>query len=1001
MCLSRTLLVCLLALLSPPIKGAEYRFDHLTADTGLPQNSVYSIAQSSQGYIWMTTLDGLVRYDGVRFTVFNRSNSRGLPSNRLMGVVFDGQDDLWIFSEGGALARFRDGEFRTFTTADGLPGDFVYRIMKGPGGQLVAFTRESIARFDGERFVGMPEYGAPFDVSIYFSPSETMWELRGRMLKRTTKEGNETVVELPVNPRDVIDDVLRYDDVIEMFEDREGRLWIYIHWVGGHYYRVENGVIEKLIGMDATAVTSISQDGKGSVWFATTNRGACRYGDNGFECIATKEGLSSDHARSMLADREGTFWIATHDRGVNRLSNQVITPLSTGQGLRSKNVYSILEDRNGAIWIGSFGSLARYENGSVTNFGEEEGLHYPNVQGLFEDRDGQLWMGAVPGIETFKDGRFTDEFATMFPAEKPGLVSVYDIEQTDDGTMFLATLYGLYINDGHSTRKLTVADGLPLDDVKVILKAKGGGVWLGTYGGLALYRDGRLVSYTEKEGLAGNQIRALYEDETGALWIGTYDSGLSRFKDGKFTNFNKDNGLFSNGVFTILTDDRDNFWMSSNQGIYRVNRKELVEVSEGKRSFVTSTPFGKSDGMLNTEANGGAQPSGLKASDGRLWFPTQDGVAIADPAAVQFNPEPPPVVIEESRIDNQIFKHSQNEIRLEPGQENLEIDYTGLSFIKPEQMRFRYRLEGLDAAWVEAGTRRTAFYPHIAPGNYTFRVIAANSDNVWNETGATIRVMVLPPFYLTWWFILAVLLFFSVATIGLVISRFVQLEKRRAAQQAFSRQLIASQEQERKRIAAELHDSLGQRLVVIKNLALMFLNSKNGNTDDESRIEGISAEASQAIGEVKEISYNLRPYQLDRIGLTKAIEAIVRSAQAASNIEFTANIDDIDNYFPKESEINFYRIVQESVGNLVKHSGASKASVEIDRSGPALELNIRDNGNGFVPGQTESRTGGFGLIGISERVELFNGTLDLRSSPGEGTSVRIRMNSKKFTTVKV
>ena len=459
------------------------------------------------------------------------------------------------------------------------------------------------------------------------------------------------------------------------------------------------------------------------------------------------------------------------------------------------------------------------------------------------------------------------------------------------------------------------------------------------------------MTYTEADGLPSDSVRALYEDNHGVLWIGTYDGGLGRFKDGKFTIFTAENGLFDNGVFQILEDDDGNFWMSSNRGIHRTRKQDLDDFAAGRVKKFNSTGYGISDGLLNIECNGGVQTSGIKASDGRLWFPTQDGVAVIDPQAVSFNPNPPTVLIETIKIDGDEQSATHNPpsaIEIAPNQRNLAIAYTGLGFVKSEQIRFRYRLEGLDEDWTDAGTRREAVYPYLPPGKYTFRVIAANSDNVWNEQGAAIEIVVKPAFYQTWWFWgLAFLLVIGVSLI-FYKRRISQLKKERGLQQAFSRQLIASQEQERKRIAAELHDSLGQRLVVIKNLALIFLNLKKDQADEFQQIEDISAEASQAIGEVKEISYNLRPYQLDRIGLTKAIEAIVRTAQAASTIEFSAEIDDIDNYFPKDTEINFYRIVQECVNNAVKHSEASKAFVKIKHSGDNLELEISDNAQKII-----------------------------------------------------
>jgi signal transduction histidine kinase len=481
------------------------------------------------------------------------------------------------------------------------------------------------------------------------------------------------------------------------------------------------------------------------------------------------------------------------------------------------------------------------------------------------------------------------------------------------------------------------------------------------------------------------------------LWIGTYDGGLGRFKDGRFTRYTVKEGLFNNGVFQILEDERGNFWMSSNRGIYRVSKQELNEFAAGKLRAITSIAYGKSDGMRNVECNGGLQPAGIKSRDGKLWFPTQEGVAVIDPAVMTTNPKPPPVLIESFQL-NRTPVAFDREVRIAPGQQNFEIEYTALSFINSEHLRFRYKLEGLDHDWVEAGTRRTAYYPHLPPGEFAFKVIAANSDGIWNLEGKELKVIVLPRFYQRRRFVVLI----SIGLAGLAFLgyryRVSQLERARATQQAFSRQLIASQEAERKRIAAELHDSLGQRLVVIKNLALMHLNSvsKNGegaNGADRAQIEEISAEASQAIGEVKEISYNLRPYQLDRIGLTKAIEAIIRTARSASEIAFSAEIDELDGVFPKDDEINFYRVVQESVSNILKHSQATEASVIIRRSPGGLRLMIRDNGKGFTPNtaKSDSPRGGFGLIGITERAQLLGGKPIIYSAPGQGTAISIEI----------
>ncbi len=971
---------------------AQFRFDSWTADNGLPQNSVYSIVQTPDGYLWFTTFDGLVRFDGVRFYVFNKNNSKGLTTNRFTSLFAEENGTLWVGTSDSGLVRYQNGQFQTLTTADGLPNKTIQQIQKDIDGSILILTTDGMVRWRNDRFTTVELYDFRTR-KIYISPSKTRWELNETELT-ATKDDRQKQYKLPFNPaQSTLDITYNYLFYVSMFEDRGGAFWFA---ASGNLFRLKDEVLTTYTareGVPKSRISRITEDDQGNIWFGTEKDGACHLAGEKFYCQNTANGLSSNYVMDIFTDRESTIWITTNEKGINRVSKQVITPLSMADGLADKNVYPILETADGDFWVGSTSSLSNYKDGKFTNYTAREGLLYFVVQSLFEERNGRLWIGSLGGVEYLENGKFTDF------TKKLGIVigeaDFWDIHQTANGVLWFATSKGAIKYENETATRYQIAEGLPGDDVKVIHEAQDGSLWFGTYGGLAHLTNAKFEAFTENEGLAGNHIRTIYEDAEQTLWIGTYESGLSRLKDGKFTNYTTDNGLFSNGVFQILEDAHENFWMSSNQGIYRVSRRQLNDFADGKISRIVSTFFGKSDGMLNRECNGGRQPAGIKAKDGRLWFPTQDGVAVIDTEKVEFNPLPPPVVIESASLENSSLPVTGS-LTIAPDQGNFEIHYTGLSFIKPEQVQFRYRLEGLDENWTNAGTRREAYYPYLPPGHYVFRVIAANSDNVWNEQGAALEIVVLPPVYRRWWFIVLTVLLATGIVFALYKRRISQLKKERAAQQTFSRQLIASQEQERKRIAAELHDSLGQRLVVIKNLALMFLNTKNGKTAEFEQIEEISGEASQAIGEVKEISYNLRPYQLDRIGLTKAIDAIVRTAKAASKIEFSTKIDDIDNYFPKETEINFYRIVQECVNNVVKHSEASKAFVRISRRSEDIDLEIGDNGRGFVPFQTESKTGGFGLIGITERVELFGGKFEIKSAPKQGTIVRIRINNREF-----
>jgi signal transduction histidine kinase len=500
-------------------------------------------------------------------------------------------------------------------------------------------------------------------------------------------------------------------------------------------------------------------------------------------------------------------------------------------------------------------------------------------------------------------------------------------------------------------------------------------------------------------------MRALYEDTDGALWVGTYDDGLSRFRDGRFFNYRTEQGLFNNGIFQILEDRRGYFWISCNKGIYRVSRRELDDLAEGRISRINSVAFGKDDGMLNTECNGGRQPAGLVADDGRLWFPTMGGVVVVDPEAAQANPQLPPVMIEAVTLERRRVDFSQG-VAIAPGQRDLEINYTGLSLIKSEHVKFKYRMEGLDADWVDVGTRRVAYFPYLPPGSYRFRVIAANSDGVWNEEGAALDIFVATPFYRAWWFFTLSLI--GVAGLGFSVYRYrmAQLRKEHSMKEAFSqqmlesqknfsRQLLESQEGERGRIAAELHDSLGQRLLVIKNWAALSLMLSPTDAPAREQLSEISETASLALEETRQIVYDLRPYQLDKIGLTSTLKFTVEQIAASSGIQITSEIAELDGAFGANEEITFYRIAQECLNNIVKHSAATAARVLIERDDSAIRLQVTDNGRGFVVNSIDGRKRGFGLAGIAERARMLGGNYAIESVPGEGTTISITIDTVK------
>lgn len=420
---------------------------------------------------------------------------------------------------------------------------------------------------------------------------------------------------------------------------------------------------------------------------------------------------------------------------------------------------------------------------------------------------------------------------------------------------------------------------------------------------------------------------------------------------------------------------------------------QLNDLADGRRSRVESFAYAGVDGMLSSEGVGGTL-AGSRMHDGTLWFPTTRGVVVVDPR--HRDTTPPRVVIEGITIDRESIT-AVGPVRLTPGQEHLDIQYTALSWSRPQAIKFRFRLVGLDREWVDAGARRTAYYSHLPPGSYTFNVTADNGEGVWNATGETLAIVVLPRFYQTWWFRAVV-----VSTIAALVwlswrYRIAQMRRAQAAQQALSRQLIESQERERQRIAAELHDSLGQNLLVVKNRAMLGALSQQSE-EARQQFDEIGSTVAQTLEEVRTISYNLRPHHLDQLGLTTTVGAMLEKIGTSTAMSITSELDDIDGLFPSSHEITIYRIIQESLNNVLKHSQATVAHVAVRSREHEVEIVVRDNGQGFSPRESRHHgagPGGFGLSGIAERVQILGGTHTIESAPGHGTTITVRIGLRR------
>jgi signal transduction histidine kinase len=529
----------------------------------------------------------------------------------------------------------------------------------------------------------------------------------------------------------------------------------------------------------------------------------------------------------------------------------------------------------------------------------------------------------------------------------------------------------------------TTSDGLASDRIQCLAQDASGDMWIGSLRGLNRISAGKVIRFSDEEVLVRKTVRTLYVDRRGALWIGTLGSGLGRFYSNQVQMITARHGLPSDAVEQILEDDDGHLWLGTWAGIVRVSREELDDCAEGRQSFVNAMMLGPEDGMVTPSRGTGFQPSCIKTRSGTLWFCTPGGLVTLDPKTIKRRVQPPPVYIEEVTADDQPLARASTQIRsvrVPPGTGRISLHYTALSFSAPEKIQFRYRLEGYDEKWISAGSAREATYTRLPADTYQFRVIAGNKDGVWNTTGAVLSVVVTPPWWQRWWFRGLALASLAGVIFGAYELRIYQHKKARTAQEVFARRLIESQEQERKRVAGELHDSLGQSLQVIKGRAQLGLNRTADSVESAKQFDEISTAASQAIQEVRAISHALRPAELDQLGLAKAIEWMVEKTGATSATRFACELDPV--VLSPEMEIGLYRIAQEGVNNVLKHAGATETILELKNEAGGVRFSILDNGRGFV---TSARSDGRGLTGIAERVRLLGGKFDIESTPGKGT----------------
>ncbi len=765
--------------LDPDKKINQYIHDSWGIEDGLPQDSVYIVLRTRDGYLWLGNHDGLIRFDGIRFEIYDKNRVEEMTDDFIQALCEDRRGNLWIGTANGGLTRMKDGKFTTYTTKQGLPNNTVKDIHEDGEGNLWVCTFGGLTRMkDGQFTTYTTRHGlAGNNVNVicedrrgnlWIGTTSGLTRMKdGEFTSYTTRHG------LPGNM------------VRALQEDREGNLWVGT-W-GAGLSRFKDGKFTNYTmrdGLSNNRIRDMLEDRDGNLWIGTYGGGLCRFREGKFTVYNPQYVLTIDRVIALHEDREGNLWIGTGASGLNRLKDGKFTTYKTRPGPGDDGVHTVLEDRDGDLWFGTYGGgLNRMSGRRLTTYNTGQGLCSDIVYALHEDRAGNLWIGTAKGLNRMKAGKI-EAFNIQPDLSADG---IYDIHEDRRGDLWLGTRKSglIRMTDGTFTAYSTY-HGLANNWVFVIHEDRGGDLWIGTAGGgLSRMKDEKITTYNTAHGLPKSTVNAIHEDREGTLWLGTGGGGLIRMKSGKFAAVSGKDGLAGDTVYRVLEDRRGYFWMNCNRGIFRVSKKELNDFCDGKITSVRSISYDEKDGMRSREYNGSGQPAGWETRDGKFWFPTIKGAVVIDPNNIKTNPLPPPVVIEKIKTDDIDIPVSPGGAQmgekriLSPGIEQFEIHYTGLSLSAPKKVLFRYKLEGVDAHWREVGTRRTAYYNNILPGDYTFRVTACNNDGIWNEAGASVSFYLEPFFYQTVWFYILCIFTGLLSAAGIYRLRVRQLTKRK------------------------------------------------------------------------------------------------------------------------------------------------------------------------------------------------------------------------------
>ena len=948
--------------LNPSIDINQYAHKAWTVRDGVFKGAINAIAQTPDGYLWLGTEFGLLRFDGVRSVAWQPPAGEHLPSSVIASLLAARDGRLWIGTLEG-LASWKDGKLTQYPELAGRPVQALLEDRQGviwageyatPTGRLCAFQNGSVHCYGEDGGFGTQV------LSLYEDSRGNLWAGATTGLWRW-KPGPPKLYPMPDA------------QLIALAEGDNGALLIAMR---GGIKRLVDGKTEAypLPGAGRQLPTALLRDRTGGLWIGTADRGLMHVHGGKADVFARSDGLSGDFIKSLFEDREGNIWVATSD-GLDRFRDFAIPTISVKQGLSNATVWSVLAAGDGSVWLGTLDGLNRWKDGQVTIYRKGSSGLTGNVDSLFEDAGGRIWVSTLSGIAYFENGRF-------IPATSAAAGQVHSIAGDRAGNLWL----------NHDQDLLRLLGGRIVDQIAWASLGRGqdpwallpdpvqGGLWLGFGDGVAYFKDGQVRrTYAVADGLGEGRVENLQLDGDGTLWAAT-EGGLSRVKNGQVATLTSKNGLPCNTVHWVIEDDDHAVWSYTACGLVRILRPELdAWVADSKRT-VEIAMFDDSGGVsIHSTPVSGYGPRVAKATDGKLWFLTGDGVSVIDPRHLPVNKLPPPVHIEQITADRKTQDASSN-LRLPALTRDLEIDYTALSLVAPEKNRFRVKLEGHDPDWIDMGNERKKFYTDLPPRNYRFRVMASNNSGVWNESGDAFNFSVAPAYYQTRLFQTLCALAGLAVLWGLYRYRLHQIAREFNVR-------LDERVVERTRLARDLHDTLLQSFQGLM-LRLQVVDDLLPQGKAKAELEETLDLADRAIAEGRSAVYDLRSSTTTTNELAQAVREVGNELATPGAATFRLMVEGPSRDLHPIVRDELYRIAREALRNAFSHSQAHHIETELIYTDRQFQLRIRDDGQG-IPTEIleEGRPGHYGLPGMRERAKQIGAKLTIWSGAGSGTEI--------------